>query len=100
MPILQAADQVTIISAGAEDRAGPKSAQLRSYLRMWGVRSTVLKSRGRNEQKELADIYRESKSDLLLMGAYSRARFREMVFGGMTDYMLNKTRIPVITQLT
>ena len=24
------------------------------------------------------------------------ARFREMVFGGMTDYMLNRARIPVI----
>jgi nucleotide-binding universal stress UspA family protein len=100
MPILQAAEQVTVISAGPENRPGPKSAQLRAYLKVWGVRSKVLKTRGHSEQAELIGAYRDSKSDLLLMGAYSRARFREMVFGGMTDYMLTHTKIPLITQLT
>ena len=55
-------------------------------------------SRGRAEEKELLAAYKSSKSDLLLMGAYSRTRFREMVFGGMTEYMLTKVRIPVVMQ--
>ena len=47
---------------------------------------------------ELMAAYRDSKSDLLLMGAYSRTRLREIVFGGMTEYMLWKAKIPLIIQ--
>jgi nucleotide-binding universal stress UspA family protein len=31
------------------------------------------------------------------MGAYSRSRFRELVFGGVTEHMLFKTDLPVFT---
>lgn len=32
----------------------------------------------------------------MLMGAYSRSRWRERVFGGFTNYVLNKTSVPAI----
>jgi nucleotide-binding universal stress UspA family protein len=98
MPMLQQAEQVTIISAGAENRVGPKASQLQNYLKQYGVSAKVKVTRGRHEEKELTGIYTETKSDLLLMGAYSRARFRELVFGGMTEYMLSSSKIPVIMQ--
>jgi nucleotide-binding universal stress UspA family protein len=98
MPLIQQAEQVTIISAGSENRLGPKANQLQNYLKHYGVSSDVVVTRGRKEEAELAAAYKESKSDLMLMGAYSRARFRELVFGGMTQYMLSKSRLPVIMQ--
>jgi hypothetical protein len=100
MPLLQAAEQVTVISCGPENRPGPKASQLKNYLKAWGVQCKVVKSRGRNEETELMNAYRESRSDLLLMGAYSRSRFRETVFGGMTELMLTRAKIPVILQHT
>jgi nucleotide-binding universal stress UspA family protein len=96
MPLLQAAEQVTIITCGSEGRLGPKSRQLKDYLAHYGIDATVRVTKGRNEEKELLDVYKQTKSDLLFMGAYSRARFREMVFGGMTEYMLSRAKIPVI----
>ncbi|MDP6437820.1 MAG: universal stress protein [Gammaproteobacteria bacterium] len=98
MPILQTAEQVTIIHCGPEIRLGPKSSHLKIYLRNWGINAKVIATRGRNEEAELLAAYRDSKSDLLLMGAYSRARLREVVFGGMTEYMLWKAKIPLIIQ--
>ena len=98
MPLLQQAEQVTIVSAGLENRLGPKAAQLQSYLKLYGVKAEVVVSRGRNEEQELMSAYKKSTSDLLLMGAYSRARFRELVFGGMTQFILTKSNIPVIMQ--
>jgi len=98
MPILQTADQVTIISCGPENRPGPKASQLSVYLRNYGVKAKTVVSRGHNEQVELMAAYNGSKSDLLLMGAYSRSRLREIVFGGMTEHMLVNARIPVIMQ--
>ena len=98
MPILQTAEQVTIIHCGPETQLGPKSSHLKSYLRNWGIDAKVIATRGRKEEMEFMAAYRDSKSDLLLMGAYSRARLREIVFGGMTEYMLWKAKIPLIIQ--
>lgn len=98
MPMLQAAEAVNIISCGLHSQTGPKAGQLKNYLQHYGVKSTVLTTPGRKEEKELLGAYRDTGSDLMLMGAYSRSRFREIVFGGMTQYMLWQARIPVIMQ--
>jgi len=98
MPLLQQAEQVSIISAGIESRVGPKSKHLRDYLKHYGIDARVYGSRGKNEEQELLAAYQSTKSDLLLMGAYSRARLREKVFGGMTQHILTKASIPVIMQ--
>jgi nucleotide-binding universal stress UspA family protein len=98
MPLLQQAEQVTIVSCGPESRPGPKSSQLKSYLRYWGVDAKAIVTPGKKEEAELIDAYRKSRSDVLLMGAYSRSRVGEIVFGGMTEYVLSRTKIPVIMQ--
>jgi nucleotide-binding universal stress UspA family protein len=100
MALVQSAEQVTIIACGPEGRPGPKASQLKTYLRNYGVDAKVVVTPGRNEEAELMNVYRDSKSDLLIMGAYSRPRLREVVFGGMTEFMLSKARIPVILQHT
>lgn len=96
MSLLQAADQVTIVSAGPEDRLGPKSQQLVHYLKSWGVSAERIATRGRDVEKELLDSYRKSDSDLLLMGAYSKSRWRQIAFGGTSHHILEKGRIPVL----
>jgi nucleotide-binding universal stress UspA family protein len=35
--------------------------------------------------------------DLLVMGSYGHARWREYIFGGVTEDMLEKTTIPILT---
>jgi nucleotide-binding universal stress UspA family protein len=98
MPLMQSAEEVTIISCGLENRLGPKASKLQAYLKSYGVKASITISKGKNEEAELLAAYKKSKSDLLLMGAYSRPRFREIVFGGMTQYMLSKAKIPIIMQ--
>ena len=41
-------------------------------------------------------MYQQAGADLLLMGAYSRPRLRERIFGGVTEYMLHKTSLTVL----
>ena len=98
MPLLQQAEKVTLISCGPEKQLGPKAAQMKRYLASWGVKSKVETTPGKNEQKELMQAYKETGSDLLLMGAYSRSRFHQVVFGGMTEFLLWQARVPVIIQ--
>ncbi len=96
MPIIQAAEEVTFVSAGAESRAGPKSSYAIDYLKHWGVKAQSLTTKGRNAEQELEQTVKDTKADLLIMGAYSRSRFRELAFGGVTEHMLFRTDIPVL----
>ncbi len=96
MPVLEAAGQVVIAAPRHEVAAGPKSGQLRRYLRHHRISADVVRIPGRKPETELVDAFGDSGSDLLLMGAYSRSRFRQQVFGGVTDYMLRHARIPVL----
>jgi nucleotide-binding universal stress UspA family protein len=40
-------------------------------------------------------VYREIGADLVVMGAYSRHRLREILFGGVTEHMLFAADVPV-----
>jgi nucleotide-binding universal stress UspA family protein len=96
LPLLAQAEKVTIVTSGSESRAGPKSGQLAGYLKYWGIRSEHVSCKGKNEGTEIVEAFRASKSDLLIMGAYSRNRMSRMVFGGVTEHMLERTTVPVI----
>lgn len=98
LPALARAARVTIVSCGKEDRVGPKSAQLAAYLLQWGIKTERVRTPGRDVEKELLASYKEAGSDLLIAGAYSRNRWRERVFGGTTQYLIRKARIPVLMQ--
>lgn len=95
MPLLQAADEVNIITCGAEVGVGPKSSQLATYLKFWGVKTKRVKASGSNDAKAILQAYKDLDSDLLVMGAYSRSRLRQRIFGGVSEFMLQKANIPV-----
>jgi len=84
------------VTCGAETRPGPKSGQLATYLKYWGIQSEHVSTRGRDEPAEIVSAYKSTDSDLLLMGAYSRNRMSQLVFGGVTEYMLKRASIPVL----
>jgi nucleotide-binding universal stress UspA family protein len=96
IPILEKAEKVTIVSCGPEDHIGPKSAQLAAYLTHWGIKSERVRTRGRDVEGELLASYKEAGADLMVAGAYSRNRWREKIFGGVTEYLIRRARIPVL----
>lgn len=96
MPLLQRAERVTIVACGPETRPGPKAAQLRDYLKHWGVRADRMCTRGRDVEHEITKAFAEMRADLLVMGAYSRTRLSERIFGGVTETMLFRSQLPVL----
>ncbi len=96
MPFLTQADRVSIVTCGAETQAGPKSGQLATYLKYWGIQSEHVSAQGRDEPKEIIAAYKTTRSDLLVMGAYSRNRMSQLVFGGVTEYMIKRASNPVL----
>jgi len=95
IPLLRHADRVVIVSSGPENRAGPRSSQLSQYLATFDVEAECIRTRGRDIEREIHEVYRQVRADLVVMGAYSRTRLREILFGGVTEHMLFATNLPV-----
>jgi nucleotide-binding universal stress UspA family protein len=96
IPLLQQAEQVVVASSGPENRTGPKASHLTQYLANSDVKIERVRAKGREVEKDVEGVYRETRSDLLVMGAYSRHRLRQLVFGGVTEHMLFKTDLPAL----
>ncbi len=98
MPLLTRARTVTAISvveAGGKDH---NLDGLVKYLRRHGIRAkaNAIKSRGSDTGKAVTAAAARAKADLLVMGAYTHSRVREMIFGGVTNHVLGSCRIPVL----
>ena len=96
MPIIQQAESVSIITCGAEYRLGPKAKHILKYFRHWNIKARHIRVSSSSDKKAILKGYKNTDSDLLIMGGYSRSRLRQLIFGGVTEYMLNKAQIPVL----
>ena len=96
LPILQQADEVVIHCAGADYKSAPKANHAKAYLAMHGIKAKVSKSKGVHVEQDLEDAYEANGSDLLVMGAYSRARIVERLLGGTSEHFIMKSNVPVL----
>jgi nucleotide-binding universal stress UspA family protein len=102
LPLLKAAETVRLWQANPRSRRegeDPRSvARLAAYLARHGVPMEEPAARVSEQEPEQA-IVTELESfgaDLLVMGAYSRPRVQERLFGGMTAAIVPSARIPVL----
>jgi nucleotide-binding universal stress UspA family protein len=96
LPLLTRAERVVVVSAGRQNRLGPSSTHLARYLAHWDVSVERVRTKGQHVAGDIERACRNLDSDLIVMGAYSRSRFRQLVFGGVTEHMLFKTSLPVL----
>jgi len=96
LPVLRQAQEVVIHSAGANYQSAPKANHAKAYLAMHGIKSKVTKSKGVHVEQDLEDAYEANGSDLLVIGAYSRARIVERLLGGTSEHFIMKTSMPVL----
>lgn len=94
MSFLHTAEEVFILVAPTEDTEIPGSDVVH-YLKCHGVDGKVIGTSG-NDGQEILDVAQEYRCDLLVMGAYAHSRFRELLFGGVTDRILRHTTIPAL----
>lgn len=97
LPFLLEAEKVTVVQVGdiGEDRPG--LSDICEYLQEHGIEAAELaiepgtKAVGPTLMETAADI----SADTVVIGAYSHSRWREMVLGGVTRHITEKSRIPV-----
>ncbi len=98
MPFLKGAADVTILTVG--DPCPPEATQdaLAGYLANHGVKAQIrnLEAGDESMSTTLLNAAREANADLMVMGAYTHSRLRELVFGGVTYEVLAAADVPIL----
>jgi nucleotide-binding universal stress UspA family protein len=97
MPLLARAHTVTILSVEDWGVPGPSGDELAVYLARAGVPVTArtVQPKGRTPGVAVLDECVRSGADLLVKGAYTQSRLRQMIFGGATRHIIAHAQIPV-----
>jgi len=97
MPFLEKADAVSLITGGDPDRLG--APQVLEYLAWHGINAQHQRLPGgsaRDVGEKLIDTAREASADLLIMGGYGHAPWREFLFGGATRTAVATMPMPLL----
>lgn len=98
MPFLLAAEQVEVISVEGHNVAGPAASDVAAHLARHSIAasSRTLQADERPAGEVILDEAGDMGADLVLKGAFTRSRFRQVVFGGMTQHILDYAKVPVL----
>jgi len=98
MPLLARAKAVTVVSVDGWGSPGPAGEELADYLKRGGIPATArsVAPGGRTPGATILDECTQSGADLLLKGAYTQSRLRQLIFGGATRHILAEAQIPVL----
>ena len=98
MPLLRKAENVTVLQIEEGMVSGPSAADATIHLRRNGIDAQIcnIKAGSRSPGEAVLDESKRLNADLLIKGAYTRSRIRQMIFGGVTSHILNSAEIPVL----
>jgi nucleotide-binding universal stress UspA family protein len=99
MPLLQKADRVTVLTViGGTGVPGPSAERLIRYLQRNGIIAEPMRVEldGRNTGEAILATAQSLRCDLLIKGAYTQSRLRQMIFGGATQHVLANAALPVL----
>jgi nucleotide-binding universal stress UspA family protein len=98
MPLLRLAERVTVLTVEGVTVAGPSGAEMARSLKLNGIAAEpITLPAGKRAAGEMilakAD---ELGCDLIVKGAYTQSRLRQMIFGGTTRHILAHAKLPVL----
>tara|TARA_A100001037_G_scaffold35330_1_gene27521 strand:- start:257 stop:1120 length:864 start_codon:yes stop_codon:yes gene_type:complete len=98
IPILEKADKVTLLAADPVEPPSipPEEGVMR--LGWSGIKAEIKRFDANAEEIGAAYLKHANqvKADMLIKGAYSRSRVRQMILGGRTRHIITTTEIPVL----
>ena len=98
MPLLTRARSVTVLSVQGWGAADPSGAEVAAYLTRAGVPAAArtVQTGARSPGETILAECSRSGADLLVKGAYTQSRLRQLIFGGATRHILAHAQLPVI----
>ncbi len=99
MDLLAASRQVTVLSTPGAWVAGPDGEELAAHLRRHGLNvahESVNAAGGEATGAAVLEYAAKHGIDLIVKGAYTHTRLRQIIFGGATRHILTSAQIPVL----
>jgi nucleotide-binding universal stress UspA family protein len=99
MPLLRLAKRVTVLTVlGGQDVPGPSADQVRKQLRCNGIAAepVSVELEGRSTGEAVLAAAEAEGADLLIKGAFTRNRLRQMIFGGATSHIMHHADLPLL----
>jgi nucleotide-binding universal stress UspA family protein len=95
LPVLERADAVAVLSAREEGGGHP--GDLAAYLAWHGIQATVHSFAAAGPAGvALLSQATALGADLVVMGAYTHSRLRQLILGGVTRHVLHDSPLPVL----
>lgn len=97
LPILKQASDVTILTVEKVITDGPSGVQVSELLASHGIDAKPVTISG-DEKKigdSILDFSQSVDADLIVKGAYTQSRLREIIFGGATRHLMLHSEIPI-----
>lgn len=98
MPVLSGAETIEVFSVEGAMVPGPSSAEIAESLRSHGlnVTSQHVKPGSKTAGQTIIDRAQGLGADLIVKGAYTQSRLRQMIFGGVTRDLILTSPLPVL----
>lgn len=97
LQILRQADQVFVMTGDRPHKRFESAANLMTYLGRHGIHPKQVSDVAEHNVGEVILSYAADENiDLLIMGAYGKSRWREIVWGGVTHHILSHATRPVM----
>jgi nucleotide-binding universal stress UspA family protein len=98
MPVLSGAEAIDVLSVDGAMVPGPTSAEIAQSLASHGLKVTSqhVKPGTRSAGQTIVDTAVAGSADLIVKGAYTQSRLRQMIFGGMTRHLILHSPLPVL----
>jgi nucleotide-binding universal stress UspA family protein len=98
MPILRKAKRVVVLGVEGSMVPGPSGRDAVMHLECHAIAASdkYISNRGQRPGVVLLAEARALGADLLIKGAYTQSRLRQMIFGGATQHVLVAAELPVL----
>jgi nucleotide-binding universal stress UspA family protein len=98
IPLLRLADKVTVLTVEGGTTPGPSGEEAAVHLRRNGIKATAVtvKPGTHTSGEAILDHATSLGCDLLVKGAYTQSRLRQMIFGGATRHVLANATLPIL----
>ena len=98
MPLITRAESVVVLRADGDKSSSDMASELVAYFAWHGINADtkLLNASGSHVGPDLLDECGAVGADLLVMGAYTHSRMRQLILGGVTRHILSESQIPVL----
>ena len=96
LPVLRNAQAVRILNVDTDDTANGRAANLAEFLQWHGIAAEQCAIPAGDGPVGAAILAACGDADLLVMGAYTHSRLLQLILGGVTRHILERSTLPLL----